>query len=227
MSILVLAAVSGLVVGFVFGVPPSVVDAACGPAANPNCGADLTLTSSVTVNHIVPGEVSDTPVEPDDTDSWTVNAVWATPYSPASPLCSCQETSASVTVDVQWDGSTKDWVATCTGCGVLGPIFAVSVCPAGSSCGSGGEAHASAYELIVDVAKTNGTCGVTNIPYNLQRVEYDTTTVDDGDTVNFGTCREVSAVSPTSQDWSATDTGGFECAFSCAASGPSVTITYE
>ncbi len=60
-------------------------------------------------------------------------------------------------------------------------------------------------------------------------VTYETTEVDDGyPIVNTTTCALGRAVSPTSQAFGDTDSGTFECDFTCAdATGPTVTIKYE
>lgn len=57
---------------------------------------------------------------------------------------------------------------------------------------------------------------------------FTTTSVDDGFTIDNSDCSTTSTtVSPTSQTFTATDTGGFECDFACAnVTGPTVTITY-
>lgn len=86
------------------------------------------------------------------------------------------------------------------------------------------------YELIVDlVANAAFTCFGQPQLGKLIDVAYETSSVDDGyPIVNTTTCALGSVVSPTSQTFSQTDSGTFECAFTCAgADGPGVTITYE
>jgi len=165
-------------------------------------------------------------VEPNNGDTWTVTARYQKTSVPTA--CDCTTFTAVATVDVTWTGSA--WSASCTaGCAAGGPIYGVSVCTV-SSCSSGAT-HSWEYELIVDV--DNNLIGVVCLPggFNnarLYQVDYDTSVVDDGDTINVGNCTETAAVSPTSQTWSASDTGSFECTFTCAAAtGPSVSIVYD
>jgi hypothetical protein len=60
-------------------------------------------------------------------------------------------------------------------------------------------------------------------------VTFASTSVDNGNPYVVGVpCTAGSSVSPTSQAWSTTDSGGFECDFTCAAAtGPSLTISYQ
>lgn len=79
-----------------------------------------------------------------------------------------------------------------------------------------------AYRLKVDI--TDPFSG----PNNLQSVVFTTTAVDDGFTIDNSDCSTTTTtVTPTSQTFTATDNGGFECDFACAnITGPAVTITY-
>ena len=140
--------------------------------------------------------------------------------------CTCQQTAmATVDVDVAWSDTTG-WSATCTGCAPLaGPIYRVSVCGVGE-CGTATSTdNGWSYELIVDAALINGNC-LGNDGF-LSHVDYETTSVDDGNLVNATTCTEGASVSPDSQTFSVTDST-FDCVYSCAAaSGPTMTITYS
>jgi len=219
----------GIVVGSVHRPPP--VLAACG--LNTECGDFGTVTSSLTVDHydiqmIGQAEVR-VPVEPNNGDTWAVTARYQKQTAPPpGTSCDCNTFTATASVDVTWTGSA--WSATClSGCAAGGPIYGVSVCTV-SSCSSGAT-HSWEYELIVDV--DNNIYGVVcNLGgFNnarLYQVDYDTSAVDNGDTINIGNCTEVATKSPTSQSWSASDTSSFECTFTCAAaSGPSVSIVYD
>jgi hypothetical protein len=93
----------------------------------------------------------------------------------------------------------------------------VSVCDS-AECGN--YANGWEYRLIVDIAITDGADFLSDVVYT-------TTSVSNGNLVDSSQCTERGSVSPTGQTFSATDGGGFECAFSCSASGPSVTITYS
>ena len=205
-------------------------------AAQAWCGTnDCTLSaneiSAITVMHADPGGASDTPVEPDTGETISVTAYWDTQVTDNSPCVCAQTASANVTVDVDWSDTTG-WTATCTGCSpVFGPIYRVSVCGVGE-CGTGTSIdNGWSYELIVDIAKNNGTCTQTvgGVALGwLSHVDYATTSVDDGNLIDATTCTEGLSVSPTSQVFTVTDSGGFDCNFTCAAAaGPTMTITYE
>lgn len=199
-----------------------VVHAACGTATT--YGSDATVTSALQVAHLVL-EPSIVPVEPDDSETWDIKAVWATQFAAA---CNCQEIDSTVSTTVTWTGST--WSASCTGCDATnGPIRSVSVCPV-DSCTIGPATHGWSYKLIVDVelqAERYCVLNNTNEATYLVRVEYTTTEVDPGDIIDTVECDEVGAVSPTSQVWTATDYGSFECAFNCDSTGASTAIFYE
>jgi hypothetical protein len=171
------------------------------------------------------------PVEPDTGETWGLTATWNT-LSGACPSC-VQTATAGATVRVDWSDATGTWSATCTaGCNAFtGPIYGVTICDA-ASCGGGSSIDNSwEYELVVDLAKKNGAssfCGLPATDGYLSQVAYQTTSVDDGNIVDPLYCTEGAAVSPTSQTFSVTDSGVFECTFSCAAaSGPSVELTYN
>jgi hypothetical protein len=224
----VVASVGGLFFGYLAGIPvaPPPVYAACGAAYN--CTLDNTATSSLTVNHTMTNGAGGAPVEPDDGETWTVVATWSS--DTGMPLgCSCIDLgSATATVDVQWSESTDSWSATCTaGCSAtMGPIRGVSICD-GSECGGGDNGWS--YELIVDIDHSLYlNCPVSGSKWGyLSKVAYTTTAVDDGNEIDISDCSEGAVVSPGGTPYSATDTGAFECAFTCAASGPTVTINYQ
>ncbi|MBK6768331.1 MAG: hypothetical protein IPG72_04760 [Ardenticatenales bacterium] len=172
-------------------------------------------------------------VEPDTGESWTITGYWDSRLLETLP-CRCQTTTSSqVTVDVDWSDSTDSWSASCTGCNSsTGPIYGVTVC-ATYGCGSGMSIDNSwGYELVVDLAKINGVFGSIScqpqVNGYLSRVEYETTSVDDGNQIDALLCSEGTSVSPVSQTFGTTDSGAFECTYSCAgASGPQVDIIYN
>ena len=222
----------GMVAGAVHGTATPVSAQNC--ALNQACpGADGTVTSSLTVDHydivsVGPPEMR-MPVEPNNGDTWTVTARYRRDRPVMSTPCDCTTLTYTASVDVTWTGSA--WSASCTsGCNAgAGPIRSVSVCTV-SSCTSG-STHSWEYELIVDLDNNLAAlqCGIFG-PNGaaLYQVDYDTTVVDDGDTIALVDCTESGAVSPNSQTWSASDTGAFECTFTCAAaSGPSISIVYD
>lgn len=196
--------------------------AACGTASvcDPS---DPTETSVLEVTHALVVGQTQTRAEPDNGETWQITAYWATA---AAATCSCLEHSAQVTADVTWSGSA--WSVSCTGCNpTAGPIRSVSICDV-DSCSSGGSTHSWVYKLIVDIDHMQSlSCLSPPLkPTYLARVQYETTTVDDGNVIS-GNCTEGSAGTPTSQTFTATDNGSFECSFVCSATGPSVTITYQ
>lgn len=201
---------------------PMVAEATCGLN---NCGG-TTQVSAITVYH-TSGVTNTVPVEPDSGETIEVTAYWDT-LSSAGGGCVCHQTAtSSVTVDVDWNEATDTWDYSCTGCSGAGPIIDVTVCHV-SGCGTmGAVANAWSYELVVQIAKNRGMCdGVW--PGFLSHVTYETTSVDDGDTIRTANCTELDPVSPTTQTFSVTDNGTFECTFTCAAAaGPTLFLTYE
>jgi len=90
--------------------------------------------------------------------------------------------------------------------------------------------NAWAYELVVQIDKNRGVCSGTAGSFSgyLSHVDYETTSVDDGDTIRTSNCTLLASVSPTTQTFSVTDNGAFECTYTCAAaSGPVLYLTYE
>lgn len=89
-----------------------------------------------------------------------------------------------------------------------------------------------AYRLLVDIDHTSSwrcPIGGGTYPIYLTSVDYATTSVDSGNLVDISAspCTEGSAVSPTSQTWTATDNGAFECGLSCSDNGASTAILYQ
>lgn len=207
----VMVAVVALVAGFLVGMP-SEVPAVHAAACQPGNGACIPLyrTAAVDVDHAVIDGLSRTPVQLDDSESWNITAYWNTTILP------CQETSETATVDVTWDDATG-W--TLSNKSTTTNITAINICTIGNDC-SEEYTHTFGYRLYVQV----------NDPlpgaYNLRQVVFTTTSIDDGFEVD-ASCEAADAVSPTSQTFSGTDSGTFECLYSCDNSGTSVQILYE
>lgn len=215
--------VSVLLAGAVaVAVLPRTASATCG---RNDCPTDTRQVSAVTVQHLEQvSHVEVYPVEPDSGETIEVLAYWDTLNS--APGCSCHQTDTeSITVDVDWSDATDSWSASCTGCdSTNGPFYGVTVCHVG---GCNSIDNAWAYELVVQIAKVRANCPAGPAGY-LSEVDYTTTSVDDGDTIRISNCSEWYGVSPTSQTFTVTDSGGFECTYTCAAaSGPTLTLLYE
>jgi hypothetical protein len=211
------------IMGAALSSPAHMALAQCG--LNAACpGADLTRTASILVSH---ADLNTVPVEPDSGETWSITANYR--LQTAGEPCDCDDRDDSVSVDVAWS-DTSGWSATCTGCGGGSAIQGVAICGVGG-CASGTITidNSWSYELIVDLNNNHGfVCGATAMNARLVDVDFETTSVDDGDTIDTGNCSEDVAVSPTSQVFSATDAGPFECGFTCpAATGTSVTLTYQ
>ena len=218
---------SVIVIGGLFAALPSTALAWCGTN---DCTLSAREVSAITVVHADPGGASDTPVEPDSGETIDITAYWDARVIDNYPCICAQTAFANVAVDVTWSDTTG-WSATCTGCSaVAGPIYRVSVCGVGE-CGTGTSTdNGWSYELIVDIAKNVGQC--VSVAGNhlgwLSHVDYATTSVDDGNLIDTSTCMEGASVSPTSQVFTVTDSGGFDCVFACAsAAGPTMTISYQ
>jgi hypothetical protein len=193
---------------------------ACGVFTN--CLPDGTLTSALHVDHFIgPTATYGEPVEPDDGETWEINAVWAAPYT-GGGACACSEVSSSVMAEVTWDGS--DWQVSCTGCNPgTGPILDVAVC-SGDTC-SDGNTHGWSYTIEVDVVGVQvGALGCARF---LERVEYTTTDIADGNVIDPDECTEGARVSPLYEPVMATDYGAFECAFTCSAAPVTTGIVYD
>jgi hypothetical protein len=212
----VLIAVSGLVGGFLMGAPsevPPVYAAAC-QAANGVCsgGSDTTKTATLNVSHQTLGAV---PVEPDDGETWTIKAYWNDNVAPPP----CTERTETASVDVSWNGSS--WVV--SNKSTTDNIVDMRVCTTDVGCASGGGTHDWKYQLAVDITDP---VLYHSIPFNLRRVEFTSSSMDDGYELDLGNCTLGDSVSPTSASFSQADTGPFECSFMCQDGAPSVTITY-
>jgi hypothetical protein len=191
---------------------PLVHAAAC---KNPNqtcTHPDLTKTSVLDVAHAKSYGEYVVPVEPDTGESWSITAYWNTEDVP------CAERSETATVDVDWTGSS--WAL--SNKSLATNIVDIGLCPLASlSCTSVGS-HSGGYRLVVDVRDPAVAI------YNLRQVVYTTTSVDDGYLLNLASCTLGSDVSPTSQSFSQTDSGSFECELTCSTiTGPSLTIAYQ
>jgi hypothetical protein len=212
----ILAVAGGMVVllgGFLVGLPhktpPPVLAASCQPA-HQTCagGLDPTKTAVLTVSHQASGPVW---VEPNTGETWDIAATW----NSAGVICP-NPTIEVAAVTVDWNGS--GW--TLSNKNLTAHIVDIQVCDVSGSCGTA--VGPRAYKFRIDV-KDPGPGG-----QNLQSVAFTTTSVDDGLTIDNSNCTTTTtAVSPTSQTFSATDYGSFECDYACAnVTGPSLTITY-
>lgn len=206
---------AGLVAGYLSGGrsadPRSVFASTC-KAANPSCPPSVQYrTAAVDVGHVT--ESVTEPVEPDDGETWAITAYWND--APPEP---CDETSETAYVTVSWNGSqweTSNFVPTAS-------ITSVGVCGTGYQCDSLTTLHSWGYRLYARVWDPDLTDD-----RNLRRVVFTTTLVDDGYVVDVERCTLGSAVSPTSQTFTAYDDGGWPCGFSCTESDAAVDITYE
>ena len=195
LAVVVVVLMSGFLAGLPNGVVEPVYAAACQPAHPLPCAPGY-RTAAVDVEHYA--ETYTRPVEPDTGETVSITAYWNT----ALPL-PCDEISETATVDVYWTGSA--WAlankSTTTN------ITDIQVC-SGDACGSQYDGHAWSFRLIARV--TDPVVLVTGA-YNIRQVVFTTTSVDDGYVIDEN-CDLSTAVSPTSQSWSATDAGsnGFE-----------------
>lgn len=196
-------------------VAPAPVYAAC-HSANQTCFMDTTKTAVADVYYYVPDPNPPhtllTAVEPDSATSWTISATW----SPTGPL-NCVDSTENATLDVTWTGtnwSVSNFVGT-TG------INAASVC-ALAYCTSVSADHAYGYRLYVDVYDPHPASGK-----NLSHVTFTATTVPNGHEINLSPCTLGSATTPTAASFNNTDSGSFECAYNCTATGTTVNITYN
>lgn len=200
---------AGLLVGLPHRAPLPVLAAAC-QNANQSCTpSDTTKTAVLNVLHQASGA---TWVEPNTGETWDITITWN-----AAGFGNCPNPTVRVGgVTVDWNGG--GW--TLSNKVIPAGVSDIQVCDIGGTCGS--TTGPRAYKLKVDITDPIGG------PQNLQSVVFTTTSVDDGFTIDNSDCSTTSTtVSPTSQTFTATDTGGFECDFACAnVTGPTVTITY-
>jgi hypothetical protein len=202
-----------LAVGILAGIPeevPAVFAAAC-KYANAYCIAGY-RTAAVDVRHGVEGGASITPVEPDDGETWSITAFWNT-----APPLPCFENQEAASATVSWTGST--WQL--SNVTLTANITDIDVCDF-QTCDAV-DVHSHGYRLVAKVVDPHLPGGI----HNLRQVVFATTSVDDGYELDTSTCTLGTSVSPTSQTFSATDSGGFECGYSCDNSGTNLLITYE
>ncbi len=230
-TVLAVVTVSGIVISNRTPPAPPPACAECGPSYIPCTPDQTTRTSAVTVTHLTTD--ASLPVEPDDTDTFTVAARYAYPYTPGNPTCSCTGKTYTATVEVRWIGS--GWSATCTsGCDPNnGPIRSVCVCDV-DSCAVPPNVipeHGWTYKLLVAVdarASTTPVCPRGNI----SKVDYTVADLDDGNIIDTSDCSEGTAVSYDEE----ISTGGVtdspvmdtsRCPWSCYTPGASLTLYYD
>lgn len=211
LTILVMSAIlAGAVTTSWMTVAVAPVFAACA-SVNQSCAYnDFTKTAVADAAYFIPGGGSVTPVEPTSATTWSMTAYWA-----EAPSGDCTDYTETAYVDVSWNGSawsTSNFSSSAN-------IGAAAVC-ALSSCGS----HSSSYRLYVDV---NDPVLVGTSRKNLRQVVFTATTVPNGNDFNSGTCALGSGRTPTAASFSGTDTGAFECAYNCTATGTTVSLTYN
>jgi hypothetical protein len=219
--------------GFLAGAPtgvPVATAAAC-KAGNPACGApDTTKTSAMSVNHHTSPSYlgTSTVVQADSGESWSITAYWNT-----AGFGDCWERSETATVDVDWNGSA--WVL--SNKSLTTNIVGIDIC-SGDTCDGGDTTLGWNYKLTVDITDPVAV-GLTN--YNLRTVQYTTTSVDDGYTIEdptetYGDCYEDASVSPTSQSNTAYDIGPgppagswttVRCGYSCDVVGGTITLNFD
>jgi hypothetical protein len=194
--------------------PPAPVYAAC-QAANSGCigpGA-ATKTAVVDAAYVIPGGSFVTPVEPTAATSWSIVAYWG-----RAPGGNCTDYTQTATVDVSWNGT--NWVT--ANFAATADILQVGVCTLVSCTSSA--THSSSYRLYVDINDPELTTGTSA---NLRQVVFTATTVPNGTDFDSSTCTTGSARTPTASSFAGTDSGPFECPFSCSATGATVTLTYQ
>jgi hypothetical protein len=178
-------------------------------AANPSCPPSITWrTASVDGSHLY--EAYTQPVEPEDGETFAITAYWNTANVPCAEIVEV----AYATVSRSGGGWAVSNVTPTAN------ITNIVVC-SGDACGSQEDNHAWSYRLI---AQVNDPVPAS---FNLRQVVFTTTSVDDGYAISPTTCSVGTAVSPTSQSFTATDSGMWECGYSCDYSGTSLEITYE
>lgn len=216
-SVTFLAGTLAFIVGIAMGWPapalPVMAFGAC-QSTHASCGVgDDTKTSVLEVNHATVANPAD-PVLPDDSESWEIHAWWA-----AAGSGICADVSETATATVTWTGS--GW--SLSNVNLTQDIVDIQLCDAGSCAGTPyGASPSRRYRLKVDINDPD-TGGL-----NLREVIYTTTSVDDGVVVTNSNCATGSTVTPTSQTFTQTDSGAFECSYDCTnIAGPLVTITYN
>lgn len=152
-------------------------------------------------------------VQPNTGESLSIAAYWNTP--PPGP---CDEVSETATADVDWNGSAF----VLSNVNLPAHIAALYLCSGADSC-SEEYTHSHNYKIIAEVTDPVSSGGKT---YHLRQVVFATTAVDNGYLLDYSTCTTGTSVSPTSQTFSQTDAGTFECAGwpDCTASGPTLQL---
>jgi hypothetical protein len=222
-----IALVAGFLVGGIAGDVPLVFAAVCQGANTVCTPPDTTKTSAMTVDHKTTAayEGGELWVEPDDGETWEITAWWAT-----APPAECYQRSETAHVTVSWNGSS--WAT--SNVTTTNNIVDISVCQGDECDAGGGSTHSWQYMLIASINDPHQGGG----GYNLRDVQYETTSVDDGYTIEGAgsvedDCYLDASVTPTSQSFSATDDPGLlwlggRCDYDCDVSGGgSVTIYYE
>lgn len=186
------------------------------------CTNDPGVTSAIYVDHQLVSD-SSTKVEPHGIETWTIGAEWWTSVG-GDPSCThIGALDDSIIVEVSFDGGV--WGANCIGCdSTNGPFFQVSIC--GVECNEGDESHGYAYKLIVDIKDVRLGPSIGVVAF-LTKVTYGLGPVPDGQVINLEHCTLDSNVTFVSSGGTNTDTGSFECAFNCDATGAYVALTYE
>lgn len=207
-----LLAFAVLLAGFLAATPQGteIVYAAACKASNGYCPPDV-RTSAIDVTHVVPGGgATDTPVEPDDGESWSITAYWNDTVYP------CSEHYETATVDVSWSGTA--WVL--SNKSTTTNITDIQICNE-DTCAEV-DTHSYGYRMYVEL-NDDLALGTT---HHLRQVVYTTTAVDDGAELDASACTLGTSVTPDSQTFSATDSGSFECYYSCDNAGTSIRISY-
>ncbi len=226
---IVMSAALGLAAGAVTGVvQPPIAVAACGSTNGLVCGFPGYKESAIEVSHV--RYEADLPyyIEPNTGEDWEAVVWWSSDMTELG--CQCQETSHTVTFTVDWNATSKTFVAVCTsGCSAFGPVTTVNVCAIQGCDLLSNDPHGWRYRVRMSVAQTRPICS-TRVAY-LNRVVYTTTDVDDGRGIVYD-CDLGSTYTPTSQTFSVTDTGAshatgtFPCYPSCDFATP-IEITYQ
>lgn len=183
--------------------------------------------ASITVRHDMAASSTDAIVRVDNAaETFDVTAHWLTTDNDP---CPCDEATATVSVNVNWDAVNNNWTAACAGCNAAaGPIYSVGICPV-SNCG-GQASKPYSYRLIVQMDRTRAVSCTPNPSTGfLNRVEFATTALSNGLLYSGLDCVvTMTVVTPVYTSYSTNDPGDWECDTNCAnARGPELAITYE
>jgi len=153
------------------------------------------------------------PVEPVTGESWDVAATWSRYGYP--------DHVEYGSVDVDWNGAS--WVTSNEN--TTTNILDYLACTV-ATCGSMYNTHSYTYKLVADLADPVQVGGLN---YYLTTVDFSGSSFDDGDElVGLPSCYHGATVSvPSPYTFGTTDTGPFDPAFNCNATGPSLTIPYD